>query len=182
VRGDWTGTNGELPAMTRLACGRMFFAAAWLYHTDAAVKQATLFCRACVGYRPPGILPLRRQDLPSFRDTAIPVCPCSATPASRYVPDQLATLGISGSTASLGPPGPRCPCNLPNQIRFVAVFNLDRCDAPGMAAGFGGSGLPSWLTRSHPSFAKIAKSFAEIPLGAPRERVSTRGPGSRMKS
>jgi hypothetical protein len=38
-------------------------------------------------YPRPGILPWRRQDLPSSWGTPIPVCPCSPTPAGRCVPD-----------------------------------------------------------------------------------------------
>jgi hypothetical protein len=40
----------------------------------------------------PGFLPWRRQDLPSSWGTPIPVCPCSPTPAGRYVPDHDGTL------------------------------------------------------------------------------------------
>jgi hypothetical protein len=40
-------------------------------------------------YPRPGLLPWRRQDLPSSWGTPIPVCSCSPTPAGRCVPDQL---------------------------------------------------------------------------------------------
>ena len=40
----------------------------------------------------PGFLPWKRQDLPSSWGTPIPVCPCSPTPAGRYVPDHDGTL------------------------------------------------------------------------------------------
>jgi hypothetical protein len=43
-------------------------------------------------YPPPGLLPWRRQDLPSSWGTPIPVCSCSPTPAGRCVPDLSGTL------------------------------------------------------------------------------------------
>jgi hypothetical protein len=43
-------------------------------------------------YPLPGLLPWRRQDLPSSWGTPILVCPCSPTPAGRCVPDHNGTL------------------------------------------------------------------------------------------
>jgi len=43
-------------------------------------------------YPHPGLLPWRRQDLPSSWGTPIPVCTCSSTPAGRCVPDRDGTL------------------------------------------------------------------------------------------
>ena len=43
-------------------------------------------------YPRPGLLPWRRQDLPSSWGTPIPVCSCSPTPAGRCVPDCNRTI------------------------------------------------------------------------------------------
>ena len=52
-------------------------------------------------YPRPGLLPWRRQDLPSSWGTPIPVCTCSSTPAGRCVPDHCGTLAwppLQGTT------------------------------------------------------------------------------------
>ena len=44
-------------------------------------------------YPRPGMLPWRRQDLPSSWGTSIPVCTCSQTPAGPGVPNLLRNAG-----------------------------------------------------------------------------------------
>ena len=44
---------------------------------------------------PSGLLPWRRQDLPSSWGTPIPVCTCSPTPAGRNVPDRLRNARVA---------------------------------------------------------------------------------------
>jgi len=62
-----------------------FACSAWRSAPTPSLELVTRYLR-------PGLLPWRRQDLPSSWGAPIPVCSCSSTPAGRRVPDQNGTL------------------------------------------------------------------------------------------
>ncbi len=62
------------------------------FRSQTLLRAATSGLGLVTRYPRPGLLPWRRQDLPSSWGTPIPVCPCSSTPAGRCVPDHGGTL------------------------------------------------------------------------------------------
>ena len=56
---------------------------------------------------PSGLLPWRRQELPSSWGTPIPVCTCSPTPAGRYVPDRLRNARVAPAKGTTKAPARR---------------------------------------------------------------------------
>ena len=72
-----------------------FVSFTWRYHgithisLPPSLRAATAGLGLVTRYPLPGLLPWRRQDLPSSWGTPIPVCTCSPTPAGRCVPDRL---------------------------------------------------------------------------------------------
>jgi hypothetical protein len=56
--------------------------------SPAATERQAAGLELVTRYPQPGLLPWRRQDLPSSWGAPIPVCPCSSTPAGRSAPDQ----------------------------------------------------------------------------------------------
>ena len=58
-----------------------------VFVSPAATERQAAGLELVTRYPPPGILPWRRQELPSSWGAPIPGCPCSQTPAGRNDPD-----------------------------------------------------------------------------------------------
>jgi hypothetical protein len=84
-------------------------------------------------YPHPGMLPWRRQDLPSSWGTSIPVCTCSQTPAGPCVPiTACGTSGVAPALRTTKAPTIRTISRL-NSMAFGLAVYASRCRLPFIA-------------------------------------------------
>jgi len=105
---------------------------------------------------PTGILPRRRQDLPSSRRTQMSVCTCSSTPAGLLTPDLIRSSSVAHAMTKA-----KAPCDL-------SISELNSM-AFGLAVYASQSGLPSTTQDSLPAAGQA------LPDGLSTRRVPTKG-------
>jgi hypothetical protein len=114
-----------------------FVSFTWRYHgithfsLPAPLRAATSGLGLVTRYPLPGILPWRRQDLPSSWGTPIPVCTWSPTPAGRYVPDRLRNARVAPAKGTTKAPTRRL--SRLNSMAFGLAAYVSRCWLPATA-------------------------------------------------